>query len=286
MMTTRPRFHGRRHDVALEACVVDALGIGHLLADLVPGTVVGLGESAHHLERLLGRQLGAVLDVLDEVGVEGVLAGRAVAGDVAGAAVDEVGAGDGGGRGREDAPDAHAVALGFDVDADGATGPGSDPVRADDDVVAPGRPVGEGHLDAVVVLCEIGAGGGEADLGSGLGRPVDEDLGELGAVHAEGRGQVRAAGLVVVELEDEGAAGSGRGCRGCRRRSHGSRTWSQTPSWRSTRSALPWMVMPEPRAATSGFASTTSTEIPVGEQDRGDDAAGGAGADDENLPHC
>ena len=39
----------------------------------------------------------------------------------------------------------------------------------------------------------------------GLGGPVDEDLGELGAVHAEGCGQVRAAGLVVVELEDEGA---------------------------------------------------------------------------------
>src|SRR3954468_3301393 len=124
--------------VLLEPGVVDRGRVRERVTDLVPGPVVGIGQLAHDRQRLLGRETGAVLSLLDEVGVHAVLAGRAVAGDVAGPAVDQVRAGDAGGPGDEGPADSHAGAAGLEIDAECVAGPGADAVRSDNEVIPAG----------------------------------------------------------------------------------------------------------------------------------------------------
>src|SRR6185437_8904243 len=176
---------------------VHAGRVGERLADLVPRAVVGLGQLHHRGQLLLGGQRAAVLGVLDDVGIEAVLAGGAVAGDVGRAAVVQVGAGDAGRPRPEGAPDAHADRLRLEVDAERAAGPGADAVGADDDVVAAGRAVGERDVDARVVLDELGERRAVPQLDAHLGGPVGQDVREFGAGHAHRGGEVGAAGLGV-----------------------------------------------------------------------------------------
>jgi hypothetical protein len=194
-------------DVGLEPGVVDAGRVGQRLADLVPRAVVGLRELLHRGELLLRGKPAAILGVLDDVRVERVVAGGAVAGDVGRAAVVEVGAGHARRAGPERPPDAHADGRRLEVDAEGAPGPGADAVGPDDEVVPAGRAVGERDVEAVVVLGELGERRPEADLDAHLGRAVDQDPGEVGPRHAHDGGHAGAAGPGIGDL---GHHGTGR----------------------------------------------------------------------------
>ena len=188
MSTTRPRFHGDGEHVGLEPGVVHPGRVGERLADLVPRAVVGRRRARFIVASCSLRGQGrAVLGLLDDVGVERVLAGGAVAGDEGGAAVVEVGAGDARRPRAERPPDAHADRLGLQLDAERAPGPGPDAVGADDEVVAAGRAVGEGDVDAVAVLRELGVRRAEPDLDADLGGPVEQDPGQVRAGHAHRR---------------------------------------------------------------------------------------------------
>ena len=128
-----------------------------------------------------------VLRGLDEVGVHHLLARRAVPGDVDRAAVVEVGVRDVLRARHECAPDAHAGALGLDLDAELLPDVGVQAVGADEQVVAAGRAVAERHVDAVVVLREARHRGAVVDAGAELGGAVGEDAREVGTVHARRR---------------------------------------------------------------------------------------------------
>ena len=175
-------------------------------ADLVPRAAVGCGEFGHDAGAVL---VFALLGLFHQVGVDGVRAGGAVAGDEAGAAVGQVGADHFLRPLHEGAPDAHAGGLGFDVDADGLADGGVQAVGADQEVVAGGAAVGGAHGDGPAVVRYCGDGLAVADPGACLFGTFAEDGGEVGAVHAQGGGEVVAAGPDVFEDGDDGAVGSG-----------------------------------------------------------------------------
>ena len=80
-------------------------------------------------------------------------------------------------------------------------------VGADQEVVAGGAAVGGAHGDGTAVVRYSGDGLAEADPCAGLLGALEEDGGEVGAVHAQGGGEVVAAGPDVLEDGDDGAGG-------------------------------------------------------------------------------
>nr|WP_240778996.1 hypothetical protein [Nonomuraea zeae] len=103
-----------------------------------------------------------------------------------------------------DAPDAHAGRLGIQIDADQAADLGADAVGPHDQVIAGTRAVGQAHPavggdlvhgEPVPDACPRRAHGGGQD-----GR-------QFGPVHAEGGGQVGAAGADVGDLGEQAAVG-------------------------------------------------------------------------------
>ena len=224
--------------------------------------------------------------VLDEVGVHGVLAGRAVAGDVARAAVDEVGALDARpGGGTSDPPDAHAGA---------ARGSTSMPIMRADRRSGGRRRRRRGRSGRVGAV-------GEARHRTVRRRPVERLDGRAevrirrrrrrrarrrGSAARSGRCMPTVAGRSGPPVRDVAGRAASRVPSGGAR-SRASRTGtrargpaSHTPRSRSTRRALPCSVMPEPSAVISGLASKTSTATPARASRMASGGAGGAAADD------
>ena len=104
------------HQVGSEPRVVDTGALVQVGADLVPRAAVGCGEFGHNAGAVL---VLALLGPFHEVGIDGVRAGGAVAGDKARPAVRQVGADHVLRPFHERAPDAHARGPGFTIDADG-----------------------------------------------------------------------------------------------------------------------------------------------------------------------
>jgi hypothetical protein len=165
----------RGEHMRLEQRVVDRGGVGQARPDVIPGTVIGGRDLEHRRELLLGGQRAPVPRVLDDVGVQRVLTGGAVAGDIGRAAVVQVGAGDAGRARAEGPPDAHPRGADRVRDAEHVPGRGADAVRRDDEVIPAGGAVGECDVDARGVLAQSGVRGAEADLGTGRGGAIDED---------------------------------------------------------------------------------------------------------------
>ena len=76
-------------------------------------------------------------------------------------------------------------------------------VRPDQQVVAFGPTIGEGDIDAGLVRGEIGHRPTEVHDSAGLLGPLDEDAGEVGAVHPHGRRELRTARALVGDLGDD-----------------------------------------------------------------------------------
>src|SRR5205814_1864415 len=100
----------------------------------------------------LRRDRRTVAARLDDVRINGVLAGGAVAGDEGRAAVRQVGALHALGARGGDAPDGHAGRCGPVGDADRCAGGGVETVGGDDEVVPAHGAVAEAHRDTVGVL--------------------------------------------------------------------------------------------------------------------------------------
>ena len=198
----------RGQQVGLEPGVVDPGGVGERLADLVPRPVVGAGQASHGGQLLVRGQRGTVLGVLDDVGVEGVLAGGAVAGDVGRAAVEQVGAGDARRPRTERPPDAHPDRPSLQHDAQPG-GSRSGPRRH--------RPPGRsGRWCRRRRWRRRRRRPGRAPWwssrtapGRRLRRAVVQQAGQVGAGHAHHGRVVRAAGPGVGHLERTVPAGSG-----------------------------------------------------------------------------
>src|SRR3712207_9377107 len=92
----------------------------------------------------------------DDVGLERVLAGGAVAGDERRPAVVQVGAGDARRPRPEGAPDAHAHRAGLQVDAQRPAGPRPPAAGAAPPGATAGPARGEGDADAALVLGHLG----------------------------------------------------------------------------------------------------------------------------------
>lgn len=196
-------------DVALEPGVVDLRGIAQLLPDLVPGPVILRGQVLHHRESFFCRRVRVVLRGLDDVGVQRVLTGRAVACDESCSAVIELGTDDACRTWSDQTPDTHSGALGLEFDPECATRPRPHPVRADHQVVVALGAIRERDRCTGLAVHQSIRDSVESNLRSRAFGSVVQDSGEDGSFHAHSGRKIRSTGAGVVHLDDDSAEGVG-----------------------------------------------------------------------------